>query len=989
MKIGIVAAIKRIFLVVMFSSSYGIAADLQLAEAPLDVTARVDPNVMLLIDTSGSMGDPVAGSDKSRMQVAKEVARDIIDNNPGVRFGLAQFYGPRSHEYGHGATIDYECASDAQSLINLKAKLASYKPATNTPLAEALYEITRYFRGESSYYHPNKTYSSPVQYRCQKNFTIVITDGLPTKDTDFPTDEDFESELKKVSLPDWDGKSPSTDVKGYPDFPQYSDGWGEFFPKNIPSNRRYYRHPVSGQGAALYLDDLAKFAWELDLKKTGQDEAGGKYGDTQQNIHTYTIGFTTANQMLEDAAEYGHGKYYTANDADELTAALNNALADIKTKSSSSASVAANSGRVKSGSRIFQARYSASDWSGQLFAFDIITDPVVGEVGQLDTSGDGAEDSAWEASSKIPGYASRVIITNKNEKGIAFNWDEITEAELSNSFDGEDQLLYLRGKNSPDYRQRSSKLGDIVNSAPVYVGQPDARYRNNIETTSYKSFRQKYRARAPIVYVGANDGMLHGFDAASGAEKLAYIPGHLLPKLKHLAGKDYRHQYYVDGSPTVVDAFVGGEWKTILVGGLNVGGQSIYALDVTNPQKFSQDNADDIFLWEFTDQDDADLGFTFSKPAIVKMHDGNWYAVFGNGYNNTAADGAASETGDAVIFIVDLATGKLTSKITTQVGRAEDPTGQERPNGMATLTPVDINGDTIADAIYGGDLFGNIWKFNVSSRQSANWRLGSKLFTACAAAVCGDNYLPQPITTKLTVNRFNNRNIVFFGTGKYIETTDANTDAAEIQSFYGIWDEGEGFSGRTNLLQQQITRELTQTYHSDQDDKQPYEYRLRTTSDNKPSGASRGWYLDLVTPVVGADAERRGERVINRPLLRHGRVIFVTTVPGTDPCSVGGGSSWLMELDQETGGLPGINLFDLNNDGIFNSEDSVSDNQGGGAPVSGIGGEGSSSAPRILGSEKNPNEEQVYIGNGLGDITVLRKNAAGNNGRQKWLQFTR
>ncbi|MGH8533221.1 MAG: pilus assembly protein [Gammaproteobacteria bacterium] len=237
--------------------------------------------------------------------------------------------------------------------------------------------------------------------------------------------------------------------------------------------------------------------------------------------------------------------------------------------------------------------------------------------------------------------------------------------------------------------------------------------------------------------MGANDGMLHAFDAytgpTAGEEAFAYVPAADYKNLNQLTNPSYTHKFYVDGAPTVGDAFFGGSWPTVLVGGLRAGGQAIYALDITDPPG-SSDNETGIaakVLWEFNDVEDPlannpdygdkDLGDTFSEPNIVRLHNGQWAAVFGNGYNNTKSDGllTTSTTGNAVLYIVDIATGELIKKIDTGVGKTQDPKtatlANQLPNGLATPAPIDANGDSIVDYIYAGDLFGNLWKFDVSS----------------------------------------------------------------------------------------------------------------------------------------------------------------------------------------------------------------------------------------------------------------------------------
>ncbi|WP_136681577.1 PilC/PilY family type IV pilus protein [Neptunomonas sp. XY-337] len=984
-------------------SAHSSAAPLDLADTPLSVSSSVEPNVMLLIDNSGSMNNMVfedgfvpgtlgnadrwaylhtngnyywinngntyyfgymddgscswphrrflkpstnthkcmiaptpegsgdtryygeylnylldkypSGTDlravagfpqQTRMGVAKQVASDIVQNTPKMRFGVARF-----NSSNDGATVDQSCGANTASIIS---SISGYTASTWTPLAEALYEVTRYFRGMTSPYR-NVSYTSPIQYRCQSNFTIAITDGFPTRDKTFPTS--FPSGDKDVpagsAFPDWDGLHPATSSSQHPNFPHFSDG---FDPNS------------DGEGGTLYLDDIAKFAWDIDFKNTtAPDNSGQSYNDPLfkvQNMYTYTVGFATQNNMLQDAAQYGNGLYFTATNAQQLTDVLKRALLDISDKSTSATAVAANTGRVQSGSSVYQAKFHTADWSGDLLSFGVETDKTSPDYGDVLTSGSGPQGAQWSAEDKMPGWNSRRIFTNLGNSGKRFRWGTFNAAQRTEFFNGEQAMLqYLRGRNTSDasfdvsgYRTRTSALADIVNSAPQYKGRPNGRYKDSLEGPDYSSFVAANRNREPMIYVGANDGMLHGFNANTGVERMAFVPGSLLPRLKELADTGYTHRYFVDATPTVVDAFVNGAWRTVLTGGLGKGAQSVYALDVTNPASFgeSDSNAANLFMWEFTDADDADLGYVYGRPKIVKMQDGRWYAVFGNGYNNTVSDDHVSGTGNAVVYIVDLAS-KNFIKLNTGVGASADPTGKNRPNGISTATPVDVDGDFKADYIYAGDLFGNVWKFDVTGSSTSSWKLGYKLFTACPSGSCGTT---QPITSGISTG-FTSDGVglmVFFGTGKHLEIDDNNAAAGGLQSLYGILDKGAPVS-RSNLLKQIITSEKTATFTDTKGTDDPAddttEPRLvRETSDYAMTN-EQGWYLDL---KYGAE---NGERVINAPEVRGDRVFFISTTPGNDEC-LPGGVSWIYQLGSKDGKQL-QSTWDLYEDGKFDSKD--------------------------------------------------------------------
>ena len=663
----------------------------------------------------------------------------------------------------------------------------------------------------------------------------------------------------------------------------------------------------------------------------------------------------------------------------------------------------------------------------------------------------------WDAAQKLAAQnysasvaGGRQIITYKpsNRKGIPFEWPTTpaiptaTEMDVAQSTwfnynpvtatadapsQGQARLTYLRGNTSNEgtvgnlYRARNrtcsysgatpvlcaagtntGALGDTVNSAPLYVAQPPFAYTDS----TYTTFNTLYKNRLPMVYVGANDGMLHGFDAATGVEKFAYVPSPVYANLSRLTAANYAHRYFVDGDSIAGDVQITGNvtaanpggWTTVLVNTLRKGGQGIFALDITDPTKFSQSTTDaaKMALWEFTDTNDKDLGYTFSQPSIVKMANGKWAAIFGNGYNNTDADGNASTTGNAVLYILyieDGASGWTSSnwvKIDTGVGITVTNT---TPNGLATPTAVDVNNDGVVDYVYAGDLRGNLWKFDVSSANAVQWNLSTNrkiLFTAKDSL--GNT---QPITARPTVGTHTASlagYMVYFGTGKYLETTDASTTGATTQTFYGVWDDINSLSKapplttpspptRADLLQQTVIN--TQTVNSS-------DYRVisknamvwRAGSPASPNYV--GWYLDLPTT---------GERQVTNPVLRGGRIIFTTVIPSNDPCT-DGGDGWLMELATNNGGQLSVTPFDTNGDGKFDALDLVTFS-GSGSPVA-TGGtkfKGIPSGPVILNGGPGPQPaclggECKFISSSDGKINSVNENPDKDGYvRESWRQL--
>ncbi|MBA4501294.1 pilus assembly protein [Marinobacterium marinum] len=873
---------------------------------------------------------------ETRMTVAKRVASNIVGSVENVRFGVTKLYSTE------GGKVVAQCGASAGTLASEISKL---RASTNTPVSETLYEITRYFRGLDPLWSRGR-HTSPIEYRCQKNFTIVISDGEPTYDSFRYNDNSNQSIRSTVYGDTISGKS-----NRLPDW--------------------------NGDGDKYFLDDIAEFGRDLDMRKGGMDKAGKSYDDKsfpKQNMDTYTVGFALDHDLLKHTAEAGNGQYYTANNADQLTAALEAALSDISDKVATSSTAAVSHGVLSANTLSIIPEYNSEHWTGDLQAYRFDVDPKSSTYLELV--------SEWKSASSQISYSGRKIITQQGNSGVPFRWDDLSAVDQK-LLGSETLLDYIRGDRSYEgkgYRKREGLLGDIVASSPRYVGAPAERYQDD----DYQQFRKAHESRTHVVYVGANDGMLHAFAAETGKELLGFVPRAVIKNLKALADDNYDHRFYVDGTPTVLDAKLGDQWRTVLVGGLNRGGQSIYALDVTEPGSFKESNADSIFLWEFEDED---LGYTYSRPAIVQLQDGTWAAVFGNGYNSTEADGKASTTGDAVLFVVDLQSGKLLHKLSTGKGYSADPTGAERPNGLATVTPIDLNGDNSVDYVYAGDLFGNLWRFDLQSLKSGpskgKGKGGDKAATLLfTASVAGES---QPITSAPTVGRHPRGGVlVHFGTGKYLEVSDKEDSKAK-QSLYAIWDQLGNKAkpvARADLLEQGIVPPSQVSKKPGQD------YDVRVTTQNIIDWSThRGWYLDLDQPAA--------ERVVRKPILRNGKIIYMSLLPvlnATDPC-VSESESWLMELDAESGSALNFANFDLDGDGKFDQNDWVSGGSGGSGsgggngggnerPPSGIKFDGEKPAPSIIPVDT---DKEVKI---LDKDTVIIENpGSGLEGRISWREL--
>ncbi|WP_425358613.1 PilC/PilY family type IV pilus protein [Syntrophotalea carbinolica] len=675
--------------------------------------------------------------------------------------------------------------------------------------------------------------------------------------------------------------------------------WDDDKPLPLTASRSF---KVSGNNSAFFLKNplwyAAKYGNFKDLDENGLPDDGEWDADSDGQPDNY---FLVTNALT-------------------LTDQLSEAFSEILGMTSSAAAIATNSTRLDTDTLIYQARFESGDWFGQLLAYPVNEDGSVGLP-------------VWDAAELLPLPINRDIYTlnpdvSGTPQGVPFTWTTTTELHTtqqallnqngSGAVDGlgKERLNYLRGDQSEEqkyggpFRNRDSVLGDIVNSDPWFVGTQNYGYGDlpDLEGSTYLSYRESavYQNRPKMLYVGANDGMLHAFDAGNGEEKFAYVPLGVFPNLSALTDPTYEHQMYVDGSPRATDAYIDisgdsiPEWRTVLVGTLGAGGKSVFALDVTEPDSFTEDN----ILWEYAD---TDLGYTIGQAYIVRMANGRWAAVFGNGYNSTNYT--------AALYIVDLETGALIKKIDTGTGSSA------QPNGLATPAPVDYDGDRIVDAIYAGDLHGNMWKFDVSATNINSWVIALKkgstympLFTAK-----GPSGEIQPITSRPNVGYGPNGNsvevMVYFGTGQYFEKFDNVVGTnPPVQSFYGIRDSRDNNAqiaetDRSVLVEQSILVELN-----------AFDYDLRVISDYDVVYGSdvKGWYMDMVSPINGAE----GERVVDSPLLIGDHLVYTSVVPSGNPCEFGG-TGWLYEVDPLTGGRVTYSVFDLDGDDLFDEGDYV------------------------------------------------------------------
>jgi type IV pilus assembly protein PilY1 len=780
-------------------------------------------------------------------------------------------------------------------------------PVSNTPLRHALDDVGQYYSrsdnrgpwGNTPGTNDGVAINTHVQ--CRQSYTILMTDGYWNGD-------EASTNAARLNVDGTDGPShtgPGNASFTYSAVSPFSDSHSDtladvamYYWKNDLRTDLDNAVPVSTINPAFW-QHMSTFG--VGLGVTGSVNPTTAFNAIGTGAAITWPDPTSSNAAkLDDllhASVNGRGGFFSAADPTTFATELSDVLTTITSRISSAAAVASNSTRLTSSTHLYQALFNSGDWSGNLKAFPLQSNGTIGTM-------------AWDAADHIPAHGSRNIMTWSGSAGMAFSGAVGTLTT--------NQVNYLRGDDSLEiqystgpsdalhvFRNRSTRLGDIINSDPHFVYSENFGYNVLPSTpgTDYPAFLAGKSSRRAMVYVGANDGMLHGFDASfvcqdtdplvdsdgdgdltndcdikvpastAGDELLAYVPQAVWPNLPLLTSTTYTHKYFVDGSPTSWDAYWGASWKTVLVGGLGAGGKAVYALDVSTPTSFGTSNV----LWEFTGSPGTqtdNMGHVMGNVTVARMKDGNFWAVFGNGFGSTS--------GKSVLFMVQVDSPSTVKMIELGAG-----TG----NGLAQPTLVDEDGDRIIDLIYAGDLKGNVWKVDVTGNTTSTWKSAylqgatpKPLFTAKDGS--GN---AQPITSGIEVGRAPSGAsglMVYFGTGKYFEVGDNAT--LGTQTMYGVVDNGSDDSLlRSTLQPQSIIYEGTVSGN-----------RVRAVSANTVDYATQdGWYIDLLTPP----STQKGERMISAPMLFGGRLILQTVVPSLSPCDYGG-ASWLMQVDPATGG---------------------------------------------------------------------------------------
>lgn len=664
----------------------------------------------------------------------------------------------------------------------------------------------------------------------------------------------------------------------------------------------------------------------------------------------------------------------------------------------SSSSAAANtvqSGQVQVGTtQLYLAGYNPNNWWGTLGSYSLMQNSsgVLSVAANANWDGGcvltggvcGATGSS--ASVSAQNSAARTLLTWGTSGGVPFEWTSgITSAQqtflntisatspTTDSY-GQQRLNWLRGDRTqeasataPILRARTSVLGDIVDSSPTWVGAPSGNYASPFTDTIYSSSSAPenastaqtysnyassstggYATRTNVVYAGGNDGLLHGFRAGSygstgsyintyndGLEVIGFMPSSVLSNanlttnIVNLTSQAYGHSYFVNATPGTGDLFYNNAWHTWLVGGLGAGGAEIYALDITDPSQFSESNASTLVKGDWTASTLANLGNTYGTPIIRRLHNGQWAVIFGNGF------GSSTYQAGVYVGLVDSTTGAITLNwLGTGAGSSSSP------DGIAYVSSADLDGDHVTDYLYAGDLLGNVWRFDLTSSNTADWGV-TDYGSAATATPLFNSGTGKPITTGIAVASANTggaqRVMVMFGTGQKTPATSTAPDsyASGTQSVYGIWDYNmqkwnsgvtttnsvvipastvnyaalsapQSISSST-LLSQSVASTATASSGS-----AVLGYRSVNSANNvcwKGSSScgtgnnQYGWYFDL--PATN-------EQIIYNPIVVGGALVVNTTIPPSttgNQCSLQTPTGWTMAFSVASGGGLPLGFF--------------------------------------------------------------------------------
>jgi len=676
-----------------------------------------------------------------------------------------------------------------------------------TPLLDGVVRIGDWFKSSSGTSAALSGSTNPINLSCQKNYHIMFTDGytnqpakpavtvgnvdgsviptLPEEILDLKAGDNWPLRYREGATAIDDSLSDYTMYYWLTDLrpSSFDKGVAE---NNVPTTEN---DPAKWQHlnfAALSLGTEGVLP-SRNVSGVEAKIAAGTLKWTTPTPNVYRPG-TTGVDDLWHAAVTGRSQFVNARDPAELQTGMAAILSEIKNLQAARAGVAfGNVNFSETDNYIYRVTIEPG-WGGTLTK--VLLDPTTGTEAAISTKyHEKLKEQVTPATAgDEPWYDDRKVVTwiPSKKKADAFLYDKLDsdqQTALGATADVQKKVIaYLRGDTSNEgsalknFRARSQILGDIVNSSVSFVGNPSAPYSDATDL-GYETYMTTTRKK--MLYVGANDGMLHAFDESAGTELWSYIPSFAYSTdpdkgIKMLTKKDpfFKHQMFVDATPVAADIYVGGAWKTYLFGGLGKGGKGFYAIDVTAPDDVdSEAKAAANVKWEFTD---SDLGYSYGKPLVGKLraYDNKWVVMFTSGHNNSSGKGA--------LYIVDPADGKLIKKLETSAGASGSPSGLAQVSGFV----IDYHNQVI-EQVYGGDLMGNVWRFDLSSYDEGDFKVEK------FAELASTDSTEQSVTVAPQIEVDFQNGIdrwVFVGTGRLLEESDLVTYGEQVQSMYGLRD---------------------------------------------------------------------------------------------------------------------------------------------------------------------------------------------------------
>jgi type IV pilus assembly protein PilY1 len=842
-----------------------------------DIFGRnVQPNVLILLDSSGSMEDEIVSSTyvpATAYTVQNRCRVGSSNNQPCTAVKVWKYSNSRYTEYA--ATISAVNSSSARTALTNNGYWSGTISGSSVELYVGNY--LNYYLSASYVVEPKITIAKRVITTLLNN-TEGVRFGLMK----------FGSNSGTIVSPI--GTATATmvtalnaiNVTGTTPLGEQVRDAGKYFKGTLST----YASPIELACQPNFIIVVSDGDWngsvnpktEATNRRT-QDHLTTTGFPGTQNVFVHTVSFGTSISAdgladLQTMATNGGGNYYNAADSTQLEDSLQAAIRQIATATFTFASPVIPTTSTTGSSKIYMAAFQTDAvtpfWHGYLKAYNR------NSSGQVPVDSDGiplSSSLAWEAGALLAAKAASTR-TMYTVSGGALTTFTKTNSAITNSMlaaastTEHDKIIdFTRGIDSYDEdsdgnttEERAWKLGDIFHSNPVLVSPPFL----PLADSTYTTFRTTNASRTTILLAGANDGQLHAFQESDGQELWSFIPADNLARLKNLAVRSAEHEFYLDASPIVTDIKVGSTWKTIAIFGQRRGGENYYALDITN-------TSSPTYLWSFAD---SKMGETWSEPAVGKvlMSDGTakYVAFFGGGY-----DTPQNNSSGKAFFVIDLATG---SKLWEYYNSASTNDRQYMNFSLAANPAVvDTDGDGYINRVYIGDVGGQMWKFDVSAAATVasglvtNWT-GKRFFAAASSQTnppaTGEYYPTQAIYATPTMTVDSGGNLwIYFGTGDRNHPNNTGTNR-----FYGIKDNTNMTNG--SLLTESNLANVTTTYQT----------------------ITQGWYITL-----GTD-----EKVMASANVFNSQVFFSGFTPGTTATCLGGGGVAKLYAVQMATGYAGV-----------------------------------------------------------------------------------